>query len=99
MVRNTILEEEGSVQSKLKEAIFEPKMTRSKLREVMDKGQIPVSVCIAYGTAIAFLVAVAMSFHYTTLYYLLYIYYYHNTTTIIVYVNILLCVLGHSLLL
>jgi len=44
MVRNTILEEEGSVQSKLKEAIFEPKMTRSKLREVMGKGQIPVSV-------------------------------------------------------
>ena len=44
MVRNTILEEEGSVQSKLKEAIFEPKMTRSKLREVMGNGQMPVSV-------------------------------------------------------
>ena len=44
MVRNTILEEEGSVQSKLKEAIFEPKMTRSKLREVMGNGQVPVSV-------------------------------------------------------
>jgi len=44
MVRNTILEEEGSVQSKLKEAIFEPKMTRSKLKEVLGKGQMPVSV-------------------------------------------------------
>ena len=44
MVRNTILEEEGSVQSKLKEAIFEPKMTRSKLREVMGTAQMPVSV-------------------------------------------------------
>lgn len=44
MVRNTILEEEGSVQSKLKEAIFEPKMTRSKLRQVMGTGQMPVSV-------------------------------------------------------
>ena len=48
MVRNTILEEEGSVQSKLKEAIFEPKMTRSKLREVMGNGQMPVSICITY---------------------------------------------------
>jgi len=47
MVRNTILEEEGSVQSRLKEAIFEPKMTRSKLREVMGNGQIPVSVCVS----------------------------------------------------
>jgi len=46
MVRNTILEEEGVVQSKLKEAIFEPKMTRSKLKEVMGSGQVPVSVCI-----------------------------------------------------
>jgi len=43
MVRNTIMEEEGSVQSKLKEAIFEPKMTRSKLREVMETGQMMVS--------------------------------------------------------
>jgi len=46
MVRNTILEEEGSVQSKLKQAIFEPKMTRSKLKEVMGSGQIPVSAFI-----------------------------------------------------
>jgi len=48
MVRNTILEEEGSVQSKLKEAIFEPKMTRSKLREVAGKGQMPASVYSNY---------------------------------------------------
>ena len=43
MVRNTILEEDGSVQSKLKEAIFEPKMTRSKLRQAVETGQMPVS--------------------------------------------------------
>jgi len=48
MVRNTIMEEEGSVQSKLKEAIFEPKMTRSKLKEVIGSGHMPVSVCITY---------------------------------------------------
>lgn len=32
------------MQSKLKEAIFEPKMTRSKLREVVENGQMPVSL-------------------------------------------------------
>ena len=54
MVRNTILEEEGTVQSKLKEAIFEPKMTRSKLKEVMGKGQMPVSVYVIYVAKVLF---------------------------------------------
>jgi len=49
MVRNTILEEEGSVQSKLKEAIFEPKMTRSKLRQVMETGQMQASITLCSG--------------------------------------------------
>ena len=47
MVRNTILEEDGSVQSKLKEAIFEPKMTRSKLRQAVETGQMPVSETVS----------------------------------------------------
>lgn len=43
MVRNTLMEHDGSLRTQLKEAIFEPKMTRSKLKEVIEKGQIPVS--------------------------------------------------------
>jgi len=53
MVRNTIMEEEGSVQSKLKEAIFEPKMTRSKLKQVMGTGQMQASVALCSGKKIS----------------------------------------------
>ena len=38
MVRNTL--EEGTLKAQLKEAIFEPKMTRSKLKEAIEKGQV-----------------------------------------------------------
>jgi hypothetical protein len=37
------MENDGNLRTQLKEAIFEPKMTRSKLKEVIEKGQIPVS--------------------------------------------------------
>ena len=39
MVRNTLQEEEG-LGDQLKEAIFEPKMTRSKIKEVLENGNV-----------------------------------------------------------
>jgi len=38
MVRSTL--QDDSLKSRLKEAFFEPKMTRSKLKEVIEKGQV-----------------------------------------------------------
>ena len=38
LVRNTLMEHDGHLGVQLKEAIFEPKMTRSKLKEVIQKG-------------------------------------------------------------
>lgn len=38
MVRNTL--QQDGIEEKLKEAIFEPKMTRSKVKEVIEKGEI-----------------------------------------------------------
>jgi len=47
LVRNTLLEQDGNLGTQLKEAIFEPKMTRSKLKEVIEKGQVPVSMSLS----------------------------------------------------
>ena len=44
MVRNTLMEEDGETRDQLKEAIFEPKMTRSKFKEHLEKGQVPVGI-------------------------------------------------------
>ena len=44
MVRNAL--ETDHLESQLREAIFEPRMTRSKLKEVIEKGQVGIMLCI-----------------------------------------------------
>ena len=43
MVRNTLQEED--LQQQLKEAIFEPKMTRSKVKEVLQTNMVRCGEC------------------------------------------------------
>ena len=43
MVRNTLHNEDG-LEDQLKTAIFEPKMTRSKVKEVIGKGAVSTNL-------------------------------------------------------
>jgi hypothetical protein len=46
MVRNSLLED--GLSDQLKEAIFEPKMTRSKVKEAMKEGNVRLQSCPSY---------------------------------------------------
>ena len=53
MVRDT-LTQEGDLKLRLQDAIFEPKLTRSKLKEVIQSGQVGeiTSLCVHSNTCV-----------------------------------------------
>ncbi len=44
MVRNTL--QEDGLEDQLKEAIFEPKLTRSKVKEALEKGNVSLHITL-----------------------------------------------------